>query len=155
MIWRLEFRRVLFRSLELQFFQCLADARYVAVTEDAPDAGEERLLDAVALDILLGDEFHDGLRHRHARRLDSRRHLFPFQTRPRLAGQPPCWPVDPLGDLTPGRKSSIEIVAPGLAHPGIGRIIAWLHGPHRLVSGEDVQVVPGVALCDGEDVIPL
>ena len=88
--------------LELQLFQRLADARHVAVTEDAPDPGEERLLDAVPLDILLGEEFHDGLRHRHARRLDPRRHLFPFQTRPRLARQPPCRTVDPLGDIAPG-----------------------------------------------------
>src|SRR5215203_3689336 len=43
--------------LELQLFQRLTDPRHVAVTEDAPDAGNERLLDAVPLDILLGEEF--------------------------------------------------------------------------------------------------
>ena len=128
---------------------------HVAVPEDAPDPGEERLLDAVPLDVLLGEEFHDGLRHRHARRLDSRRHLFPFQTRPRLARQPPRRAVDPLGDIAPGREPGIEIVAPGRAHPGVGGVVARLHGPHRFISGEDVQVVPGVALGHGEGVIPL
>ena len=44
--------------------QRLADAGHVPVAEDAPAAGEERRLDAVALDVLHLQEAHDRLRHR-------------------------------------------------------------------------------------------
>ena len=48
----------------------LAETGNVAVPEDAPAAGEEPLLDAIALDVLLGQEPHERLGHRqplHAR----------------------------------------------------------------------------------------
>ena len=41
--------------------QRLADARDVAVAEDAEDAGEEPVLAAVALDVLVFQEGDDGL----------------------------------------------------------------------------------------------
>src|SRR5260221_14427559 len=44
--------------------QRLADAREIAVAEDAPAAGEEPLLDAIALDVLLPEEPHQRLGHR-------------------------------------------------------------------------------------------
>jgi hypothetical protein len=42
----------------------LADAGDVAVPEDPEHPGEEGLLAPVALDVLLGQELDDGLRHR-------------------------------------------------------------------------------------------
>src|SRR3954453_16854170 len=67
----------------------------------------------------------------------------PFQTRQELARQSSSRSVDPLGDITPGGEPSVEIIAPGPAHPGVGGVVARLLGPHRLVSGENVQVIPG------------
>ena len=46
--------------------QRLADARHVAVAEDAEAAGEERLSRAVALDVLVLQERDERLRHRRA-----------------------------------------------------------------------------------------
>ena len=48
--------------LVLALQQRLADAGDVAVTEDAPAAGEERGLDTVSLDVLHLEEAHDRLR---------------------------------------------------------------------------------------------
>src|ERR671921_34216 len=79
----------------------------------------------------------------------------PFQTRPVLTRQPPCRAIHPLRDIAPGTEPGIELVTPGRSYPGISRVVARLHGSHRFISGEDVQVVPGVALSHGEGVIPL
>src|SRR5262249_35077347 len=44
---------------------------------------------------------------------------------------------------------------PGLSDPGVCGIVDRLHGPNRLVAGEDVQVIAGVTLGDGKDVVAL
>ena len=46
----------------------LADAADVTVTEDTPAAGEEALLDPIALDVLVREESHQRLRHREPHR---------------------------------------------------------------------------------------
>src|ERR1700716_3734729 len=51
----------------------LADPGDVAVAEDAPDAGEEALLDAVALDVLRREEPDERLRHRQPRHAEPSR----------------------------------------------------------------------------------
>ena len=99
--------------LELQLLQRLTEPGHIAVPEDAPHPGEERLLDAVALDVLLGEESHHGLGHGHARRLDPRRHLFPFQTCPRLPGNRPAGPLTRSAisrqDVSPSFISSLQV----------------------------------------------
>ena len=45
----------------------------VPVSEDPPHAREEPVLDAVALDVLRGEESHERLRHREARHAETRR----------------------------------------------------------------------------------
>src|SRR5215212_1020881 len=57
----------------------------------------------------------------------------PFQTRPELTRQSPSRAVDPLRDIAPGTEPGIEIVAPGRPHPGIGGVVARLHGSHRFI----------------------
>ena len=44
-------------------FQGLSQAGHVAMTEDAPHAGEERVFDAVAGDVLPGEVCYKRLRH--------------------------------------------------------------------------------------------
>jgi hypothetical protein len=48
--------------------QGLSDAGHVAVSEDAEAAGEEALLDPVALHVLVGQEADEGLGHRQSHR---------------------------------------------------------------------------------------
>ena len=63
--------------------------------------------------------------------------------------------VDPVVDVAPAPGAVVQLVGPGRAHPGVGRVVGRLHRPDRLVAGQDVQVVAGVALGDGEGVIAL
>ena len=54
-------------------------------------------------------------------------------------------------EVSPALSSSLQVCA----HPGVGGVVARLHGAHRLIAGEDVEVVAGVALGDGKGVIAL
>ena len=46
-----------------ELLERLAETGHIAVPEDAPDTGDEALLMAVPLDVLLGHEADDGLTH--------------------------------------------------------------------------------------------
>ena len=85
---------------ELGLEQRLPDARHVAVAEDAEAAGDQPLLDAVALGVLVGQEPHQRLGHR----------------------QPPAHAVPPRARQ---RQSGIDLlVRPGDADPGVGGVVA-------------------------------
>ena len=56
-------------TLELRLHQRLTEPRDVAMTEDPEAAGDQPLLDAVALGILVREKPHDGLGDRQADRM--------------------------------------------------------------------------------------
>ena len=105
--------------------QRLADARDVAVAEDAEAAGEELLPLAVALGVLVGQEAHDGLGD----------------------GQPDGRRTSAvIGGLTSEGQSGVDVlVRPGVADPGVVGVVADQPGPLGAGPGHDVEVVEVVA----------
>ena len=81
-------------ALVAQLLERLPEARDVAVPEDAPHAGDEAVLLAVALDVLLRQEADDGLPDRQPHRCSTDRSSRLAGPRtPSLSAAPPFAPT--------------------------------------------------------------